>query len=94
VLARKPKHGTVKLAANGSFVYKPKANFKGTDSFTYEVRSGSVTSNVATVTLTVSAPPKKKKTHAKLKLAGGSARPSAAIHAAVDEALAHLADDE
>jgi hypothetical protein len=30
-----PAHGTVVLAANGSFSYTPAANFHGTDRFTY-----------------------------------------------------------
>ncbi|KAA0077324.1 tandem-95 repeat protein, partial [Mycolicibacterium sp. P9-64] len=48
-------HGTVTLAADGSFTYKPVANYNGTDSFTYQVTDGTATSNLATVTITVTA---------------------------------------
>ncbi|NEU06753.1 hypothetical protein GZH53_00350, partial [Flavihumibacter sp. R14] len=39
--------------ADGSFTYTPNANFNGTDSFTYKVSDGTLESNIATVTLTV-----------------------------------------
>ena len=48
-------HGTLALAADGSYTYTPAANFNGTDSFTYKVNDGSVDSTVATVTITVNA---------------------------------------
>ncbi|HET7862982.1 MAG TPA: tandem-95 repeat protein, partial [Burkholderiaceae bacterium] len=48
-----PAHGTLTVNANGTFTYKPTANFNGTDSFTYRVTDGQADSNVATVTLTV-----------------------------------------
>ncbi|MGH8580900.1 MAG: Ig-like domain-containing protein [Gammaproteobacteria bacterium] len=38
---------------DGSFNYTPDADFNGTDSFTYNANDGSVDSNVATVTITV-----------------------------------------
>jgi VCBS repeat-containing protein len=50
-----PAHGTVSLNANGSFTYTPAADFNGTDSFTYQASDGSLTSNTATVTVTVTA---------------------------------------
>jgi VCBS repeat-containing protein len=50
-----PSHGSLTLDANGSFSYTPAADYNGTDSFTYQVSDGSLPSNVATVTLTVSA---------------------------------------
>lgn len=50
-----PAHGTVTLNANGTFSYTPSANFHGTDSFTYRAHDGSAYSNVATVTLTITA---------------------------------------
>jgi VCBS repeat-containing protein len=50
-----PSHGTLTLNANGSFIYTPAANFNGSDSFTYRANDGTLTSNPATVTLTVSA---------------------------------------
>ncbi len=48
-----PAHGTLTFNADGSFTYVPNKNFTGTDSFTYEDVQGSVTSNVATVTISV-----------------------------------------
>ncbi len=50
-----PSHGTVSLAANGSFTYTPAANWSGTDSFTYKANDGSTDSNTVTVTITVTA---------------------------------------
>jgi hypothetical protein len=44
--------GTVTLAANGTFTYTPAANFNGSDSFSYTITDGTLTST-ATVTLTV-----------------------------------------
>ena len=46
-------HGTLALAADGSFTYTPAANFNGTDTFTYTASDGSVPSTLATVTITV-----------------------------------------
>jgi hypothetical protein len=43
-------HGTLALAANGSFTYTPAANFNGTDSFTYHANDGKSDSNITTVT--------------------------------------------
>jgi VCBS repeat-containing protein len=50
-----PAHGTLALAANGSFTYTPTANFSGTDSFTYRARDASHPSAPATVTFTITA---------------------------------------
>jgi large repetitive protein len=50
-----PSRGVVTLNADGSFIYAPGANFNGTDSFTYSASDGSGNSNIATVTITVSA---------------------------------------
>jgi VCBS repeat-containing protein len=50
-----PGHGTLTLNANGSFTYTPAANFNGSDSFTYRAGDGSLTSGLATVTITVTA---------------------------------------
>ncbi len=50
-----PVHGTLTLNANGSFTYTPAANFNGTDSLTYHASDGSLTSDPATVTITVTA---------------------------------------
>jgi ELWxxDGT repeat protein/VCBS repeat-containing protein len=45
--------GTLSLNANGSFTYTPALNFAGVDSFTYQASDGLLTSNTATVNLTV-----------------------------------------
>jgi VCBS repeat-containing protein len=50
-----PSHGTLSLSANGLFTYTPAANFNGSDSFTYRASDGTLTSDLATVTLTVTA---------------------------------------
>jgi VCBS repeat-containing protein len=55
VLGSGPDHGTLTLNANGSFTYRPAANFNGSDSFTYRASDGTLTSNLATVTITVDA---------------------------------------
>ena len=52
---RNATNGTVTLASDGSFTYTPAANFNGTDSFTYTASDGTAVSNVATVTITVTA---------------------------------------
>jgi VCBS repeat-containing protein len=48
-------HGTVTVSANGTFVYTPAANYDGSDSFTFKANDGQVDSNVATVSITVTA---------------------------------------
>ena len=48
-----PSHGSLDLAADGSYAYTPVANFSGTDSFTYRVSDGRASSGIATVTLVV-----------------------------------------
>ena len=53
VLGTGPASGTLNLGADGSFTYKPNADFNGTDSFTYRASDGTATSNLATVTITV-----------------------------------------
>jgi large repetitive protein len=50
-----PGHGAVTVNADGSFSYKAEANFNGLDSFTYTVNDGELTSNVATVSINVTA---------------------------------------
>lgn len=49
-----PSHGNLTFNPDGSFLYTPFANFHGTDTFTYKASDGVATSNVATVTVTVS----------------------------------------
>lgn len=54
MLVSGPSHGTLTLNADGAFVYKPLANYTGTDTFTYKVRDiTGYDSNVATVTITI-----------------------------------------
>jgi hypothetical protein len=53
ILDNPPTNGSLVLAADGSFVYTPNANFFGSDSFTYLVNDGQYDSNLATVSLTI-----------------------------------------
>lgn len=46
-------HGTVGLAADGSFAYEPVADFNGQDSFTYQADDGGLLSEVTTVIIDV-----------------------------------------
>ena len=52
-----PSHGTISAfnSATGEFTYTPDTNFNGSDSFTYRVSDGSLTSNLATVKIQVNA---------------------------------------
>ncbi len=54
VLGTGPIHGTLALNSNGSFTYTPATDYTGPDSFTYRANDGSLNSNVATVSITVS----------------------------------------
>jgi len=55
VLVDGPTNGTLTLNVDGGFAYTPAANFNGIDSFTYIANDGLADSNVATVTITVTA---------------------------------------
>jgi VCBS repeat-containing protein len=55
VLVTGPRHGSLTLNADGSFSYTPAADFTGSDAFSYRASDGTLTSNVATVTLSVTA---------------------------------------
>ena len=46
-------HGTLSLNSSGAFTYTPSLNYTGVDTFTYVATDGSLTSGVATVTITV-----------------------------------------
>jgi hypothetical protein len=46
-------HGALDLKPDGSFTYRPAANYAGTDSFSYLASGGSTSSGAATVTITV-----------------------------------------
>ena len=48
-----PVHGAVTLQPDGALRYTPDSNFSGSDSFSYRVSDGLVSSGAATVTLTV-----------------------------------------
>lgn len=50
-----PSHGTLTLNDNGSFIYKPAANYNGADSFSYKATDGFLESATVTVSLTVNA---------------------------------------
>jgi uncharacterized delta-60 repeat protein len=54
VLVSGPANGTLTLNPNGTFTYRPNANWSGTDSFTYRANDGFGDGNTATATITVS----------------------------------------
>ena len=54
-LVSSPSNGTLTLNIDGSFTYTPTSNFGGSDSFTYQANDGTSSSNVAVVTITVTA---------------------------------------
>jgi hypothetical protein len=53
LLVSGPAHGSLTLNTNGSFTYTPAAGYTGADSFTYKANDGSLDSNVATVSITL-----------------------------------------
>ena len=53
VLVASPANGNLTLNADGSFVYTPAADYNGPDSFTYKANDGSLDSNTAMVSITV-----------------------------------------
>jgi hypothetical protein len=57
VLATNVTHGTLNLGSSGGFTYLSATNFVGTDVFYYRANDGASNSSVASVTLTVLAPP-------------------------------------
>ncbi|MFT6178568.1 MAG: hypothetical protein ACJA1W_000909 [Akkermansiaceae bacterium] len=54
-LVTEPDNGTLSLSLDGSFIYLPDGNFHGTDSFTYRADDSFQQSDLATVTITVTA---------------------------------------
>lgn len=48
-----PAHGSLSLAPDGSFTYTPNAGYTGTDSFSYRASDGLLSSDPATVTISV-----------------------------------------
>ena len=59
VLISGPANGQLNLSTSGAFTYTPNPGFSGVDSFTYQAFDGELSSNTATVTITVNpiAPP-------------------------------------
>ncbi|MEX0643644.1 MAG: Ig-like domain-containing protein [Pirellulales bacterium] len=55
LLVDAPQHGALTLSSDGTFTYRPDANFAGGDQFTYRASDGVSASNLATVLVTVSA---------------------------------------
>ena len=55
MLGTGPSNGSLALNSDGTFTYRPNVGFMGTDTFTYTVSDGTSTSNLATVTITVTA---------------------------------------
>ncbi len=53
ILVSGPTHGTLSLSASGAFTYTPTTGFTGSDGFTYKANDGTLNSNTATVSLTV-----------------------------------------
>ncbi len=53
MLVSGPANGSLTLNPDGSFSYTPNTDFNGDDTFTYAATNGTVTSNTATVTITV-----------------------------------------
>ncbi|QHW31382.1 tandem-95 repeat protein [Paenibacillus rhizovicinus] len=51
--AADPAHGTVTVEANGAYTYTPNHDYSGSDSFTFTVSDGAVTSAPATIGITV-----------------------------------------
>lgn len=60
VIGTAPTNGTASVNSIGTISYTPNPNFSGSDSFTYTVKDSNTpqgTSNVATVTIRINAPP-------------------------------------
>ncbi|KAB1072675.1 VCBS domain-containing protein [Methylobacterium planeticum] len=80
-----PAHGHLSLGADGAYCYTPEAGFLGTDSFTYRASDGSLDSNLATITLSVTggaAPVVTSGGHASLNLtAAPSGKPLTSVAA-------------
>jgi hypothetical protein len=52
-LVEQPEHATVNLYEDGSFIYKPRADFHGNSSFDYEVRDGKGSTDAGTANIRV-----------------------------------------
>ena len=58
-----PAHGTAVANANGTVTYTPDAGYSGSDAFGYTATDGSAISNLATVSITVTAAPPQNPFH-------------------------------
>jgi hypothetical protein len=58
-IVTQPQHGSLKLtsASSSAFTYTPDNGFVGSDSFTWKANDGSLDSNIATDSITVTLPP-------------------------------------
>jgi VCBS repeat-containing protein len=54
-IVTQPANGSVVLAANGTYTYTPAANFNGSDSFAFRASDGVLSSNTATVSISIAA---------------------------------------
>ncbi len=57
VLESGPAHGSLALAPDGSFTYRPDPGAAGTDTFTFRASDGITSSGIATVTISIGRPP-------------------------------------
>jgi len=55
IIVSEPAHGVLLQNANGTYSYTPNANYNGVDSFTYKVNDGTADSNLATVSVSITA---------------------------------------
>jgi hypothetical protein len=53
--ATDPAHGVIEVRDDGSVIYTPEKNYKGTDTFTFRTSDGEAESEMATVTINVTA---------------------------------------
>ena len=70
VLNANVAHGVLALSTDGGFTYTPSANYSGSDSFTYHASDGTASSNIVTVSLTVTGTYYVDKTNASCSDAG------------------------
>ena len=57
VIATQPAHGTLGTVSGNTVTYTPAAGYFGPDSFRFKVNNGVSDSNIATVSVTIVAPP-------------------------------------
>ncbi|MDP9353164.1 MAG: Ig-like domain-containing protein, partial [Chloroflexota bacterium] len=54
-VVRAPAHGTLSAISGNRLTYTPRANYNGSDSFTFRASDGKLVSNTATVSITITA---------------------------------------